>query len=305
MLKYVGKRLLIGLVTLLALIVVTFTLTHLMPGSPFDLGNLTPARQAEMIAHYGLDKPIPEQLWQYLTNLMHGDFGISYKKSGTTVASLILHEAPATMKLGALAFALALVVGTAAGIWMAVTRHESVRGGMLALSTLGVSVPNFVLALLLMLVLGAKLGWFPVMGLSTPMHYVLPVTALAVYPIAQISRLVKSSYLEASQQDYIIMARAKGLKTWRITLVHTLKNAMVPVITAAGPMVAFLLTGSFVVETIFTIPGIGREFVNAVSNRDYTVVLGLTIFIGSLMILCNLIADLLCVLVDPRMKLTE
>lgn len=305
MLKYVAKRIGIGLITLLALIVVTFLLVRLMPGNPFDIANLTPSNQEEMMRHYGLDKPLAQQLGQYMLNLLHGDFGISFKKSGTTVSDLIRQEAPATMRLGALAFAVALVIGTAAGILMAVTGRDLVRGAILTFSTLGISVPNYVLALLLMLVFGVQLKWFPVLGLSTPAHYVLPVTTLAVYPIAQISRLVKSSYAEAMQQDYVVMAQAKGIARGRIAVVHILRNAMIPVITAAGPMIAFLLTGSFVVETIFTIPGIGREFVMAVSNRDYTVVMGLTIFIGALIIVCNLAADVLCALVDPRIKLTE
>ena len=305
MLKYAAKRIGIGLITLLALIVVTFLLVRLMPGNPFDIGNLTPSNQEEMMRHYGLDRPILEQLWQCIRNLLRGDFGISFKKSGVTVSDLILQEAPATMRVGGIAFLLALVAGTAIGIWMAVTGREFVRGAILTISTLGISVPNYVLALILMLVFGVQLNWFPVLGLGTPLHYVLPVITLAVYPIAQISRLVKTSYSEAMQQDYVVMARAKGIKSWRVTVVHILKNAMIPVITTAGPMIAFLLTGSFVVETIFTIPGIGREFVTAVSNRDYTVVMGLTIFIGALIIVCNLAADLLCALVDPRIKLTE
>ncbi len=305
MLKYAAKRIGVGLITLLALIVVTFLLVRLMSGNPFDVANLTPANQEEMMAHYGLDRPIPEQLGKYIWNLLQGDFGISYKKSGVTVSELILQEAPATMRLGGIAFLLALVVGTAIGIWMAATGREFVRGGILTFTTLGISVPNYVLALILMLVFGVQLKWFPVLGLGTPMHYVLPVITLAVYPIAQISRLVKTSYAEAMQQDYVVMARAKGISGGRIILLHVLKNAMIPVITTAGPMIAFLLTGSFVVETIFTIPGIGREFVTAVSNRDYTVVMGLTIFIGALIILCNLVADLLCALVDPRIKLTD
>ena len=255
--------------------------------------------------HYGLDKPLGEQLVLYIRNLLHGDFGISFKKSGTTVSELIRQEAPATMRVGGLAFLVALVVGTAAGILMAVTGRDFVRGAILTASTLGISVPNYVLALMLMLIFGVQLKWFPVLGLGTPAHYVLPVTTLAVYPIAQISRLVKSSYAEAMQQDYVVMAQAKGIRPGRIALVHVLRNAMLPVITASGPMIAFLLTGSFVVETIFTIPGIGREFVMAVSNRDYTVVMGLTIFIGALIILCNLAADVLCALVDPRIKLTQ
>ena len=305
MLKYVVRRIGIGLITLLALIVVTFLLVRLMPGNPFDIANLTPSNQEEMMRHYGLDKPLGEQLVLYIRNLLHGDFGISFKKSGTTVSELIRQEAPATMRVGGLAFLVALVVGTAAGILMAVTGRIFVRGAILTASTLGISVPNYVLALMLMLIFGVHLKWFPVLGLGTPAHYVLPVTTLAVYPIAQISRLVKSSYAEAMQQDYVVMAQAKGIRPGRIALVHVLRNAMLPVITASGPMIAFLLTGSFVVETIFTIPGIGRDFVMAVSNRDYTVVMGLTIFIGALIILCNLAADVLCALVDPRIKLTQ
>lgn len=305
MAKYILKRLGIGILTLFVLITVTFFLTRMMPGSPFDISNLTPANQERMISFYGLDRPLTEQYIQYMGNLLRGDFGVSYKKAGVTVNELIKTLAPATMKLGIISYGVALVLGTAFGIWMAVTKRELVRGSILAFSTFGVSLPNFVLALMLMLVFGVFLQWFPVLGLSTPKHYVLPVITQAVYPIAQISRLVKSSYTEAMQQDYVVMARAKGLKKRRIALVHILKNAMLPVITASGPMIAFLLTGSFVVENIFTIPGIGKEFVNAVSNRDYTVVMGLTIFIGALIIVCNLIADVLCALVDPRMKMAD
>ncbi|MBQ8075016.1 MAG: ABC transporter permease [Oscillospiraceae bacterium] len=305
MLKYILKRIGIGALTLLALVVITFFLVHLMPGNPFDIANLTPSNQEEMMRFYGLDKPVGEQLFLYIRNLLKGDFGISFKKSGTTVAEIIVQKAPATVRIGGIAFLLAVILGTAIGIWMAVTKKESVRGSILTFSTIGISVPNYVLALLLMLVFGVKLRWFPVLGLATPLHYVLPVVTLAVYPLAQISRLVKSSYAEALEQDYVILATAKGIRKSRITLLHVMKNAMIPVITTAGPMAAFLLTGSFVVETIFTIPGIGREFVTAVGNRDYTVVMGLTIFIRSLIIVCNLVADLLCAFVDPRMKLTE
>ena len=303
MLSYILRRIGIGLITLLALVVLTFLLVHLMPGNPFDIANLTPSNQEEMMRFYGLDRPMGEQLAQYIGKLLHGDFGITFKKTGVTVRGLIASEAPATMLIGGIAFLVALVLGIAIGIRMAVTQREWVRGGILTLTTIGISVPNYVLALLLMLVFGVGLKWFPTMGLSTPAHYVLPVFTLAVYPIAQIARLVKSSYGEALNQDYVVMAQAKGLSRARISLLHVLKNAMIPVITTAGPMAAFLLTGSFVVETIYTVPGIGREFVTAVSNRDYTVVMGLTIFIGALIILCNLAADILCAAVDPRIRL--
>ena len=294
-----------GLVSLFALITVTFFLTRLMPGNPFDISNVNQAVQDRIMSYYGLDQPVHVQFGMYLKNLSHGDLGISYKKVGTTVNQLIMQEAPYTIQIGLLAFIIALILGTIIGIAMAVTRKEGVRGSLMFLTVLGISIPNYVLALLLMLVCGVTLKWFPVVGLGSWKHYILPVTAMTVYPLAQISKLVKSSYSEAMHQDYVIMARAKGISKVRISFVHILKNAMIPVITISGPMVAFLLTGSFVVENIFTIPGIGREFVNSVSNRDYTVIMGLTIFLGIILVLCNLISDMICALVDPRIKLEK
>ena len=305
MAKYITKRLLMGLVSLFALITVTFFLTRLMPGNPFDISNVNQAVQDRIMSYYGLDQPVHVQFGMYLKNLSHGDLGISYKKVGTTVNQLIMQEAPYTIQIGMLAFIIALILGTIIGIAMAVTRKEGVRGSLMFLTVLGISIPNYVLALLLMLVCGVTLKWFPVVGLGSWKHYILPVTAMTVYPLAQISKLVKSSYSEAMHQDYVIMARAKGISKVRISFVHILKNAMIPVITISGPMVAFLLTGSFVVENIFTIPGIGREFVNSVSNRDYTVIMGLTIFLGIILVLCNLISDMICALVDPRIKLEK
>ncbi len=305
MAKYITKRLLMGLVSLFALITVTFFLTRLMPGNPFDISNVNQAVQDRIMSYYGLDQPVHVQFGMYLKNLSHGDLGISYKKVGTTVNQLIMQEAPYTIQIGLLAFIIALILGTIIGIAMAVTRKEGVRGSLMFLTVLGISIPNYVLALLLMLVCGVTLKWFPVVGLGSWKHYILPVTAMTVYPLAQISKLVKSSYSEAMHQDYVIMARAKGISKVRISFVHILKNAMIPVITISGPMVAFLLTGSFVVENIFTIPGIGREFVNSVSNRDYTVIMGLTIFLGIILVLCNLISDMICALVDPRIKLEK
>lgn len=305
MAKYITKRLLMGLVSLFALITVTFFLTRLMPGNPFDISNVNQAVQDRIMSYYGLDQPVHVQFGMYLKNLSHGDLGISYKKVGTTVNQLIMQEAPYTIQIGMLAFIIALILGTIIGIAMAFTRKEGVRGSLMFLTVLGISIPNYVLALLLMLVCGVTLKWFPVVGLGSWKHYILPVTAMTVYPLAQISKLVKSSYSEAMHQDYVIMARAKGISKVRISFVHILKNAMIPVITISGPMVAFLLTGSFVVENIFTIPGIGREFVNSVSNRDYTVIMGLTIFLGIILVLCNLISDIICALVDPRIKLEK
>ena len=305
MIKYIGKRILFSLVSLFALITVTFFLTRMMPGNPFQLENINPSVQEQILKQYGLDRPVGEQFLLYLKNLSHGDLGMSYKKTGISVNSLIAADAPYTIRLGLIAYGVALVLGVLIGIWMAVTKKESLRGGLMFLTICGISIPNYVLALLLVLIFGVTLQWFPVVGLSTWKHYVLPVITLSVYPIAQISKLVKSSYTEAKNQDYTIMARAKGISRARISMVHIMKNAMVPVITISGPMIAFLLTGSFVAENIFTIPGIGREFVNAVGSRDYTVIMGLTIFLGMLLIVCNLVADILCTLVDPRIKLEK
>lgn len=303
--RYIAKRLLMGVVCIFALITVTFFLVKAMPGSPFNIENVNQSVQDRIMAYYGLDRPVLEQFGMYLEKLAHGDLGISYKKVGMTVNELIALKAPATIRLGVIAYIISLVFGTALGIVMAVTRREAVRGSIMCVTVLGISIPNYVLALLLMLVFGVKLNWFPVLGLDTLKHYVLPVVTLTVYPLAQIAKLVRSSYMEAMQQDYVLMARAKGISPARVAFVHILKNAMIPVITISGPMIAFLLTGSFVVENIFTIPGIGLEFVDAVSNRDYTVILGLTIFLGGVLMLCNLVSDIICAIVDPRIKLED
>jgi oligopeptide transport system permease protein len=170
---------------------------------------------------------------------------------------------------------------------------------------MGVSVPAFVIALYLMLLFGVYLGLLPVVGLTSPLHYILPVAAQAFGPVATIARLTKSTYMEATQQDYVIMARAKGLSNFQIMFKHVLRNALIPVITYFGPAIAFTLTGSFVIEQVYSIPGIGREFTNAITNRDYTVILGFSVFIGALIIVANLVVDILCSIVDPRIKLTD
>ena len=305
MLVYILKRSLIGVLTLFVLITVTFFLTRLMPGNPFEGENVSNATLKELTAVYGLDKPVPEQYLGYLKMIASGDLGVSYKKPGVTVVSLIAKGAPATMTLGLIAYVVALLLGTLIGVAEAVTKRSAVRGALMSLSTFGIGMPNFILAILLMLVFGVWLQWLPVLGLSTPRHFILPVLTLAVYPIAQISRLVHSNFTEAMRMDYVTMARAKGLPEGIIRYRHILKNTMIPVITNAGPTVAFLVTGSFVVESIFTIPGIGQEFVNAISNRDYTLIMGMTIFVGAMIIICNLIADIVCGLVDPRVRITE
>lgn len=305
MIKYIVKRLAMGVVTMFFLITITFWLTRLMPGSPFATDNISPSVLAALEANYGFDKPIDQQFVIYLQSLLQGNLGVSYTRAGVTVNDLIAQGFPVTLKLGLISFAIALVIGTVIGIWMSTTKSSAVKGWLITGSTLFISIPGFVLAIVLLMVFGQGLKVLPVLFDGSFLSYIMPVLALAVYPIAQISRLVHASYTEAMNQDYVVMARAKGLGKRRIQFLHILKNAMLPLITVCGPMVAFQITGSFVVESIFTIPGIGEEFVNSVNSRDYTVIMGLTIFLGGVIIIANLISDLACALVDPRIKLDK
>ena len=302
MIKYILKRLGLGLLTLFILIVITFTLTKVMPGSPLQSKNISGDVLAKMEAQYGLDKPVVTQLFIYIKNMLHGDLGTSYKKTGTSVTSIIKQSMIPTMKLGLVTTVLVLVVGIFAGIMMAKSKSPVAKGAWLTGLTLGVSIPNFLVALLLMILFGVIFKALPIIGLSTPLHYILPALAQGLWPISAVARLTQSSYEGVIRQDYITMAKAKGISKSTILFRHVLKNAMLPVITYIGPMVAFLLTGSVTIEKIFTIPGLGREFTNAIMNHDYTVVMGITIFMGALIIMCNLIADLLCAVIDPRTR---
>lgn len=302
MVKYIIKRLIFGVVTLFVLVAITFSMTKLMPGSPLQSKNISGDVLAKMEAEYGLDKPVVEQFFIYFKGILHGDFGTSYKKIGTSVSEIITTSMVPTLKLGLVTMVLVLVVGIGAGIMMAKAKTPFAKGAWLTGLTLGVSIPNFLVALLLMIVFGVLLRAVPIIGLSTPAHYILPAIAMGLYPISAIARLTQSSYEGVVRQDYITMARAKGISKSTVLFRHILKNAMLPVITYMGPMVAFLLTGSVVIEKIFTIPGLGREFTNAIMNHDYTVVMGITIFMGAIIILCNLLADILCALVDPRVR---
>lgn len=302
MAKYIIKRVLLGILTLFVLVAITFAMTKVMPGSPLQSKNVSGEVLEKMEAAYGLDKPPVEQFFIYCKNLLHGDLGTSYKKIGKSVNEIIAQTMMPTIRLGLVTFVLVLVVGVSSGIMMARAKSNMVKGIWLSTLTLGVSVPNFIVALLLLIIFGVQLRIFPVLGLTTPLHYVLPAIAQGLYPISAVARLTQNSYEEVVKQDYITMAKAKGISKNTLLFRHILKNAMLPVITYMGPMVAFLLTGSVVIEQIYTIPGIGKEFVAAITNHDYTVVMGITIFIGAIIIVCNLLADLICAIVDPRVR---
>ena len=302
MVRYIIKRLFIGVVTIWALITITFFLIRIMPGSPFEADNLSQSAIEQLESTYGLDEPMWKQYILYMENLMHGDLGISYKKN-VSVNTLIARGFPYTLSIGLLSIAVSAFIGILMGIWMATSKRLAVKNTLLGIATLGVSIPGFVTAILLMMIFGVWWPVLPIVGLGSPANYILPVAAQSFGQIASIARLTKSTYSEAIQMDYVTMARAKGLSNLYITARHVLKNALIPVVTYFGPAIAFLITGSFVVESIFSIPGIGREFTNAITNRDYTVVLGFSVFIGVIITVANLAVDIICSLIDPRIKL--
>lgn len=304
MVRYIIKRLFIGVVTIWALITITFFLIRIMPGSPFEADNLSQSAIEQLESTYGLDEPMWKQYILYMENLMHGDLGISYKKN-VSVNTPIARGFPYTLSIGLLSIAVSAFIGILMGIWMATSKRLAVKNTLLGIATLGVSIPGFVTAILLMMIFGVWWPVLPIVGLGSPANYILPVAAQSFGQIASIARLTKSTYSEAIQMDYVTMARAKGLSNLYITARHVLKNALIPVVTYFGPAIAFLITGSFVVESIFSIPGIGREFTNAITNRDYTVVLGFSVFIGVIITVANLAVDIICSLIDPRIKLTN
>lgn len=303
--KYILKRLLVGLVTLFALVTITFFLMHIIPGSPFsgEMSKLPADTKQILIQSYQLDKPLFVQYLTYLGNILRGDFGTSLVHKGTKVLTTIGEGLPYTAKLGGVAFIVALVVGILLGTVSAFSKKKWVQGIAAFVGTIGVSVPSFLFALFLMYVFGVWLKVLPMIGLTGWQNYIMPSIALAISPIAMISRLVRSSLTEEIHQDYITLALGKGTPYAKVIWRHALKNAVIPVITYAGPLLAGLLTGSFVVESMFSIPGIGASFVASVSNRDYTMIMALTILYGSLIIVANILTDLITAMIDPRIRL--
>lgn len=304
MAKYVCKRVGYAILTIFLISVITFTVMNLIPGGPFlSEKAVTPATQAALEAKYGLDVPKPQQYLNYMNGLLHGDFGESLKQKGRTANDIIFSTFPVSARLGGISILVALVAGVGLGSVAAMCRGKWGDQLIMVVSTLGIAVPSFVVATALMKIFGVELKWLPTMGLSTPLHYILPVFTLAFYPMAYITRLMRSSMLDALNQDYIRTARAKGVNKFKMLFKHALRNAIIPIITYAGPLMAFTLSGSFVVEKIFNIPGLGREFINCITGRDYPMVMSTTIFLATFLVLMNVIVDILYKIVDPRIKL--
>lgn len=308
MLKYIFKRLMAGVLTIIVLITVAFFMMHAMPGSPFtqsEQRDIPPEVLERMIASYGLDRPVFKQYLSYWNSLLHGDLGLSYKQANTSVNDIIETHFPVSARVGAVAVIVSLLIGIPLGLLAAVYRGRAIDMASMAFATIGISIPVFVISVLLMYLFANVLQWLPSYGLTSWRHYILPVACLSFNPIAYIARQTRSSMLDALEQDYVRTARAKGVSELLVVTKHALKNALTPVITYLGPLVAGLLTGSFVVERLFSVPGIGRYFVQSVSDRDYTMIMGIVIFFGIFVVICNLVSDILLAIVDPRVKLSE
>lgn len=304
MLNYIVKRVFTSIITIFVVISLTFVLMHKIPGGPFDgEKKLPPQVEANLKQKFGLDKPLHEQYGMYLKNLMHGELGPSMSYEGMTVNDVIGYSFPASAKLGVISVVFALIVGLYLGITAALKQGKWQDSVTMIVAILGVTVPSFVMATFLIYVFALKLGWFPVIGFEGPENYVLPVIALGGYSMAFIARLGRSSFLDVIRQDYMRTAKAKGLSRFAVIYKHGLRNALIPVITYIGPLVAGILTGSFVVESLFGIPGLGGEFVRSITNRDYTTILGVTVFYSTFLIICNLVVDILYGIIDPRIKL--
>ena len=310
MLRLILRRLLESIPTLLILIAVTFFMMRMAPGGPFDSEKrLAPEVEANLRAAYHLDEPLYQQFGRYLLNLTRGDFGPSFQYRDRTVTELIASGFPVSLKLGGLAMLIALFGGVALGSLAALRQNKATDYATMAVAMTGISVPNFVLAPLLVLVFAIYRGWLPAGGLGEAgflaggwKNLVLPVMTLALTQVAYIARLTRGSMIEVLRSNYIRTARAQGLSTLTILLRHALKPALIPVVSYLGPATAGLITGSVVIEQIFGLPGLGRYFVTGALNRDYTLVLGIVVFYGALIIACNFLVDLIYGWLDPRSR---
>jgi ABC-type dipeptide/oligopeptide/nickel transport system permease component len=307
LLTYITYRLLWLVPTLLAMALVTFLVMHATPGSPLDpvaegANPLSPEAQKNLAEAYGLDKPLYVQFGIFLSKAVRGDFGTSFVYKTRTVAEIMMETFPISLLLGSMALALAVVGGVTLGVLAAVYQNRSWDYVSVSVATLGVSVPNFVLAVFLIVIFSFILPIFPTGGWNSPKDWVLPTITLALAPMGIIARFTRSSMLEVIRSDYIVTARAKGLAEAPVILKHVLKNGFIPVVTLLGPMFAAVGTGSFFVESIFRIPGLGRFFVLSMTGRDYPMIMAVVLIYGGFLALMNLVVDLLYGILDPRIR---
>lgn len=302
---YLIKRVLMALLALLIITCVTFVVMNLVPGGPF-LSEKAPSPEvlAALEAKYGLDKPLGEQLVNYLKDLLHGDLGVSFRMQKNRPVTTIIGEMfPISAKVGVFAVLNAVILGIPLGCLAAYNRGKPIDSILRVIMTLGISIPSFVVATLLLVLFSVNLKILPGTGLASWKNYLMPCFALSFYPMCYIGRMTRSSMLDAINADYIRTARAKGLPSRRIVFKHALRNSLIPVVTYIGPMTAYILSGGFVVETVFSIPGLGRYFIQSILNRDYPIIMGTTIFLAAFVIIMNLLVDVLYKVIDPRITL--
>lgn len=305
MAKYILKRFGHSLLALFVIVTVTFFLMRLAPGNPFAAEQqvVTPQIQEQLNEAYGLNDPWYEQYFTYVKNVATFDFGESMKYRGRSTNDMIAESFPVSVTLGAASLFFAIGIGVLLGIISAMYHNKAGDYIATIISVLGISIPSFVLAGLMQYQLGLKLGWFPISGWKTNLHILLPALALGLGYMGNIAKMTRSSLLEQNTSEYVKLAKAKGLKKWGVVFKHSLKNALLPVVTYLGPLTAGILTGSFVIENIFAIPGLGRHFVQSINNRDYTLIMGITVFFAIVLLAAVLIVDILYVFLDPRIKL--
>lgn len=307
MIKFIVRRVAQAILVVFLIACITFLLMNLVPGGPF-LSEKSPPPQvlAALEAKYGLDKPVPVQLKNYIVHALQGDFGVSMKmQRNRPVATIIKEMFPVSAKVGIIALVTAVLIGVPLGSIAAYNRGNWVDSALRIIMTIGVSIPGFVVATVLLIVFGAKLKILPTVGLYSWKSYIMPCFSLAFYPMCYIGRLARSSMLDVINQEYIRTARAKGVPAINIVFKHALRNAFIPVLTYLGPLTAYILTGGFIVETVFSIPGLGRYFVQSIMNRDYTIIMGTTIFLAAFIVTMTLVVDILYKAVDPRIDLSK
>ena len=303
MFGYVIQRLLWTVPVLLAVAAITFALMHAVPGGPWDRSKQLPPQALDNVNHaYGLDRPLYEQFGDYLLGLAQGDLGVSFRNQNRPVSDILSDGLRVSATLGLLALALSVAVGVSLGVAAALWRNSAIDYATVVFATAAASLPSFILGMLLLVLFTAKLHWLPSGGWGSPEQAVMPVVALSALPAAYIARVTRASMLDVLEQDYVRTARAKGLRERAVVLRHMLRNALIPVLTVIGPLAAMLVTGSFIVEEVFAIPGIGRAFVTSISARDYGVIMGTTLLYTSIVVIANLAVDLLYAIVNPRIR---
>jgi len=303
MFRYIVKRFLWLLLVLVVVLLITFILMHLVPGGPWDREKaLAPKVVAALNKRYGLDKPLWEQFVKYMWGILHGDLGTSYSYADRNVTSILLQGLPKTATLGILAFVFAQAIGIPFGMAAALKQNTAVDYASVLFSTIFASIPGFVLGILLMILLSVVLHWLPTSGWGSPQQIIMPVICLAALPAAQSARITRASTLDVMRQDYVRTARSKGLQENVVRVRHIFRNSLIPVVTVAGPELANLVTGSFIIENLFAIPGVGRLFVQGIGARDYSLIMGGVLFYAFTIAILNLAVDLLYAAIDPRIR---